>query len=234
MTLLRILWRREPRIPRYQSPLGLWKVVLVCLGFGWLAGADRPEHLAFLMATLVGWAAPVGATRFTASLVARERAVGSLSVLAQAMGERRVIVAAVALGAVGPLLEVGLAALLLVPFADTLRGLALGASVLALQVVAAAVFGAAFALRSRGGLEQVVRRAALVPVGLYALGLLGMLAETLRPHGLPEAFRAMPPLVMPCFACGWDGPVWAVGLAGALVTMAVLLLRRATRLGVSP
>lgn len=231
MTLLRILWRREPWIPRYHSPLGLWKVVLVGLGLGWLAGADRPEHLSFLLATLVGWAAPVGAARFTAGLVAREREGGSLSILGQAVGARHVLVSVVVLGAMGPLLEVGLAAFLLLPYAETLQGLALGASLLALQVVAAAVFGAAVALRSPAGRREILQRVSLAPVLLYAFGLAGMMEEALRPQGLPEVFRALPPLVLPCCANGWDGLVWGTGLAGMLLMMAFLLLRRATRLG---
>lgn len=230
MTLLRFtlrsLRRRDPWIPRYHSPLGLWKVVSLGLLLGWLADADVPEYVTVL-AALVGWAAPVGAARFTAGVLSRERETGGWPILVQAVGEARILAVAVLLGVTGPLLEVALAALLLAPFADSLSGLAVGAGLLALQVLTASVYAAAVALRSRGSRGSVIRRVSWAPVLLYALGLAAMLEEAVRTDGVPSIFRAMPPLVLPCCASGWDATAWGTGLTGTMFLMAMLLLRRA-------
>lgn len=223
---LRSLRRRDPWIPRYHSPLGLWKVLSLGVLLGWLAGADVPEYVTVL-AALVGWAAPVGAARFTAGIVARERETGSWPVLAQAVGEGRILAVALLLGVAGPLFEVGLAALLLAPFASSLEGLSVGVGLLALQVLTASVYAAAVALRSRAPRGVVLRRVSLAPVLLYLLGLATMVEEAVRTDGIPDVFRAMPPLVLPCCAHGWDATVWGVGLTGTMLLMAMLLLRRA-------
>lgn len=202
---------------------------MVGLGVGWLIGADRPEHYAFVLAAVLGWAAPVAAARFTAGMLGREREVGALGLLDQAVGRGGVVALALLLGAGGPLLDVALGALLLAPFSESPEALAAGAAALGLQVLGAAVLGAALGLAGDGGRRAALRRAGSVPVFLYVLGLAGMIEEALRPQGAYAAFRALPPLVMPCLAGGWDGGAWSLAMAGVVLAASLLLLVRASR-----
>lgn len=227
----RALLRRDPAIPRYRGPQGRWKVLLVGLGLAWLVGVADARGFLFLLAGLLGWTAPVEAARYSAALAARERECGGLAVLAQAVGLPRVLGLLVFLGMAGPLVEVLVFAALLARVAPSTEGVVVGVTLLAFQVLAAAVLGAvAGALASDR--RQVLRQVSSAPLVLYAVGFGLLVAQgASSARGPWPAVLALPPLVLPCCAGGWDGTAWGGAVTAVALAWAALAVRRLARAG---